>query len=563
MGRGLRVMEVRAGSSPDVDRWAPRVRGLLAAAGAALPALALGAGPLGLQTSAPLGPLQIQVAALGLALMALAIANAPARAICEALQRARDGRGTSALAPPATGTRLRLAAIVLAAFALRGWLAVTYVPPVQMAMGMTLWDAEMARNLLAGRGFALNRAFVDRMDRAIVERGARVDPQDFLPADDAGAGALAPFALYPHTPGYPLWLAASFLLGGSLRFVHAQLLQGALDALGCLLVFGIGRRLWTSAAGLIGASVYALSPAHAYVSTQAVAAATDAFWVLLVGYGLVRMWDDHRRGRSMREGTACVAAGALCGAAMNSFALVLPLAALAWAALVGVIVRPAWRLVLPLLAAQVVVLALLTPWALRNQRVYGELAFTRQTFWQFAWETLGAIPNPWGLAIGNNDEAYWKWVDANCAAPCTPAARESATRDYLVRHVFPSPGFPGHLARLVAHQLPGLLYVSRFPADVRYAYPGLAGRVTRLALSIADASMLLLWPLALCGLAMTARCGAEGAGAWLGLAPTLTIVGFSLVFLVEHRRTTSGYGYLIALAALPVSALVQRHADRH
>ena len=41
-----------------------------------------------------------------------------------------------------------------------------------------------------------------------------------------------------------------------------------------------------------------------------------------------------------------------------------------------------------------------------------------------------------------------------------------------------SPAFPGHMARLVAHQLPGLVYTSRLPADKPYRGAGIGGRVS-------------------------------------------------------------------------------------
>lgn len=33
--------------------------------------------------------------------------------------------------------------------------------------------------------------------------------------------------------------------------------------------------------------------------------------------------------------------------------------------------------------------------------------------------------------------------------------------------------------------------------------------------------------------------------------------------LVERRRTTTGYGYLIALSAIPGAAMLARHAEHH
>ena len=285
-----------AGQTPArAAAWARRVRLALGAGGFVVLAVAVGAGLLGMQSEQSLGPLQIQVGALGALLVLAALVPAPSRAIAATLARAGDRRGPAAITALSRRSRLGLAAIVGVACVFRIWLAVSYVPPVQMAMGMTLWDAEMARNLMSGRGWVLNGEFVERLDRAVVENRRLVDPEDFLPADDNRPGALRTFDQYPHTPGYALWLAASFTAGGGQRFLYAQIMQAALDASGCLLVFGIARRLWSETAGIIGAGIYALSPAHAYVAIQSVAAATDGFWVLLIGYGIVRIWDGVRQ----------------------------------------------------------------------------------------------------------------------------------------------------------------------------------------------------------------------------------------------------------------------------
>jgi hypothetical protein len=456
--------------------------------------------------------------------------------------------------------RWQLAAIVAIALTFRLVMAGVYWPSNQMVMGMALWDAEMARNLLQGRGWVLNWDHVLTMDRAVVARGAMVDPQDFLPADDARAGALAPFAQFAHTPGYSVWLAASFALGGAQRFVYSQWMQAALDAAACLCVFGIGRRLWSIRAGIFGAIAYALSPAHAYVAVQTVAAATDSFWTLLVGYGAVRMWDAQRRGQSLAPGLTAVVAGSTAGALMNSAAFALPLVLAGATAIIAFAARSVARLVPFFLAAQMAVMALLTPWALRNKQVYGQFTFTRQTFWQFAWETLGSVPNPWGLAIGDNDIAYWAWISARCPEPCSPDTRETVTRDYLVRDVFRSPQFPGHMVRLIATQLPGLVYVSRLPADKPFIAHGPAQQALALGLRGLNVLALLIWPAALFGLTLLTLREATAAGAWIGLAPTLFLIGFSLVFYIEHRKTTPAFGYLLAMSGVAVAGLGERHA---
>ena len=252
---------------------APRVRVTLLATGFVLAAATAGpaaaSGRLG-----SIGPTERDVAWLGAVLLVLGVIPAVSRFIATLLAGAR-ALADSPVQPLTVRTRLQLVAIVAIALMFRGVMIREYWPENQMASGMTLWDAEMARNLLNGRGWVLNWDFVQKQDRAVVQRQAMVDPQDFLPADDARPGALAPLAFFAHTPGYSTWLAGSFAVGGALRLRYSQWMQAILDSFACLLVFGIGRRLWSNLAGLIGALMYALSPAHVYVTIQTLAAATD------------------------------------------------------------------------------------------------------------------------------------------------------------------------------------------------------------------------------------------------------------------------------------------------
>jgi hypothetical protein len=546
------------------DSRVRRIRAALLLCGVSLLLLVIVAAAFAIRDGRTPGPAQVQVGITGLLLVVAGILRSPSQRVAGMMARARD-RSPVDLVPMTPRGRAALAAIVLLALMFRITMVATYWPrPAnQIVMGMALWDAEMARNLLQGRGWVLNWEFVQRVDRALVERGAMVDPQDYLPADDSRPGALAPFREYAHTPGYPVWLAISFVLGGAQRFVYSQWMQAALDACACLLVFGIGRRLWSNSAGVIGALLYALSPAHVYLAIQTVAAATDSFWLLLVAYGTVRLWHDRQHARSPWPGAAAVTLGAFGGTVMNSSAFVLPIVGAAWAVVVGIVARPAWRVVPYLVAAQIAVMLLLTPWALRNQRVYGQFSYTRQTFWQFAWETLGGVPNRWGLAMGDNDIVYWNWVRQHCAAPCLPAQREAVTRADLLTRVIPSAAFPGHMVRLVVHQLPGLVYTSRLPADKPYVGTGLGGRAMRGGLTLLNGLALLMWPAMVMGLALATVRGAPGAGAWLGLAATLFVLTFSLAFLVEPRRTTTAYGYCLALSAVAGAALIEHRAQHH
>ena len=546
--------DAAARGSIRVERW---LRAAFLVSGLLIVALVAGAGLIGMHAGQSMGPAQRQVAILGALLLAAGFVAAPSRFLAGVLDRAQVARAPQ-IRPLARRTRWQLAAIVLLALVVRGVMIRSYWPANQMVSGMTLWDAEMARNLLQGRGWVLNWTFVQRIDRASVERNAMVDPQDYLPADDNVPGALAPLAQFAHTPGYSMWLAASFAIGGGLRFAYGQWMQVALDSLACLLVFGIGRRLWSTTAGLIGALIYALSLAHVYLAIQTVAAATDSFWALLIAYGVVRLWSDRAQQPIPLVGMICIVAATVCEAAVNSYMFWVPLFVAAWSGLVGVAVPPARRLALQLLIAQAAVIALLTPWALRNHRVYGQFAYTRQQFWEFVWELpIGNVPNPWGMTFGNNDAAFEQWIAARCPPPCTPVQRESITRHFLTSEVLPSKQFPALFVRATLKRLPALVYASRLPMDKPFVAASTPGRVWAATLRAINLAALALWPATALGLLVIAR--RPGATpAWLALAPTLFLIAFSLAFMAEHRKTTPAYGYLMALSGAGIAACLDR-----
>lgn len=543
---------------------ARRARAGLVAAGAAVTLLALMAIALRIRASGEVGPTLIEIGLAGLGIVALGLWRRPARVLADAVARARAA-GPVQWRPITRRQGTALAAIVLLAFGFRLTMVSVYWPTHQIVSGMPLWDAEMARNLLLGRGFTLNWAFVEREDRVIVATGRTVDPQDFYPVDDSKPGSVDTLRLYAHTPGYAIWLALSFALGGSHRFIYSQWMQAGLDASACLLVFGIGRRLWSNRAGAIGALFYALSPGSVYLAIQPVAAATDSFWVLLVGYGIVRMIRDTDRGTSAVKGLLAIVLGALGGTAMNTLAYTLPLAAAGGAALVALVARPAWRVAGYLVLAHLLLVLALVPWGLRNQRVYGHFTETRQSFWQHTWETLGAIPNPWGLVLntpqGGKDDAFLQWIRENCPLPCLPYEREAFARDYLIENVFTSRHFPMHMARLVAKQFPGVVYVSRLPVDNPYVGSGVAGRAFGAWLTTLNFGVLFLWPAVLLGLVVTTLRKPVAVAAWIGLAPSLFLILFSLALLVEHRKTTQAYGYLAALAGVACAACMHRSPE--
>lgn len=443
-------------------------------------------------------------------------------------------------------TAVYLGVIFVIALGFRLWLLQSFHPGAPWVAGLTLTDAEMGRNLLAGRGWVANADVLERATAAQEHRSTMVDLQELLPADDARPGVL----INPgssHSPGYSIWFAISYWLGGSIRYVYSQRMQAVLDACACLMLFGIGRRIWSAAAGLTAAAWYAVSPAHAFLANLTVAASTDSFWFIAVAYCAVRAWNALENGRRPWLESLLMAVAACGGAAMNSTSFALPAVVAGVALGAAILNRRMLRLVPYFVAAQLVVALLLTPWALRNDRMFGQLSPVRGSFWQLAYAAWGELPNPWGL--GFDDKYYWNWIEENCPG-CNAGQQAAAIRAYIVNQVIPSPGFARHLRRLVELRLPRLLTV----AQMRPAFDGSPDTgVMRNALGqwlrVSDALVPVVALAVVAGLVLVwLRKGPAPVAVALG--PSVFLIGFSLFFYVELRKTVPAYGVLFVFAGI-------------
>jgi alpha-tubulin suppressor-like RCC1 family protein len=457
----------------------------------------------------------------------------------------------------ASRSRAAILAITVVALAFRLSMLHSYQPLSPWVASLTLGDAEMGRNILAGRGWVTNAELVEKATRAQAGKNLMVDLEDLLPVDDGRPDAFADVGT-AHSPGYSVWFAVSYWLGGAARYVYSQRMQAALDALACVLLFAIGRAVWSPAAGLIAAAIYALWPAPAFLANLTVAASTDSFWFIAVAYGAVTAWRQIVQGQRPVRGAIVVALAAFGGACMNSTSLVLPTVVAGVALLVALIDRRALRITGYMLIAQLLAVALLTPWALRNQRLYGQFSPVRGTFWQLAWASFGELPNPWGL--GFDDKYYFNWIEENCR-DCSGGGRERFTRDYILSTVVPSPGFARHVGNLIALRLPRLLQIAILPdgafnrSDSETWRDSLSGLLHFLA-----ALVPAIFVLAGVGLLVAASRRSAAPAVLLGMGPSIFLTIFSLLFYVELRKTMPGFGYLSVLAGIAIAEGAARAA---
>ncbi|MBN2021237.1 MAG: glycosyltransferase family 39 protein [Pirellulales bacterium] len=174
-------------------------------------------------------------------------------------------------------------------------------------------------------------------------------------------------------PGYPTILAGVFLIGGDHPPVLWGRLVGALCGTAAVgAVWWLGRTLFHPEAGWLAGAITAAYPGA--IATSVLVLSEAAFCpVMLLQLAL---WIQAWRAQTTRAAAGwAIAAGLAAGAATlirPSWLLFVP-----FAAAIGVVVGPDRRRHLALAGAMLVVLvAVMTPWVLRNQRAVGRPVLT-------------------------------------------------------------------------------------------------------------------------------------------------------------------------------------------
>ena len=232
-------------------------------------------------------------------------------------------------------------------------------------------------------------ALAERLDA----QGLRISPEN---APQHTPEKWRPSGMHP--PGYAYYLLAVYsLVGKEWLFPVARVIQALVDALACLIVFGAASRLAGTPAAKIAAWAYALFLPAGYIVTSRVA---DSFMPIL-SVAAFAWWTRGLEGRQLQH---FAIAGAIIGLANllrpDFFLYPLFLGLVAIGALRGQRMRALTGSVV--LGAAM--LAVMLPWAIRNNAVYGEFRFTTTSAGATMLQTVAQFNNPYGLPVP--DEGY-------------------------------------------------------------------------------------------------------------------------------------------------------------
>lgn len=223
------------------------------------------------------------------------------------------------------------------------------------------------------------------------------------------AGA-APRPTLIRVPGYPLFLAACFVVFGVGKYQAVLWVQLLIDLLGCFMMADLARRLFGVRAGMAALWLAMVCPFTANYVGAALTETLSLFCIAAAFYGMER-WRSAGLGFSR---WLWVVAAALAYAV-----LLRPEQGLLAAAVIPAMLWIAWsrsketKAVVPVLVAALCVLLPLVPWAMRNERTFHVFQPLAP---RFANDPGEAVPlgfqrwyRTWAIEFASTENVYWNY----------------------------------------------------------------------------------------------------------------------------------------------------------
>ena len=295
---------------------------------------------------------------------------------------------------------------------------------------------ELARNLVEGRGFVIDEAYVASILKIVKEKTCVPDIEDVKPPEHEVF-----VNYYLTTPGTAALLAGTYWLFGEYRFIYLRIIQAVIDSFGCIFLFLLCKELFSRRIGLISAFLYAIWLPIAYISTWPHHDALMPFITLVCFYFFVLAV----RKKSVRF---FIISGLVAGIGcyFQPTLLLLPVMFGIGLFIYGLHKANlrenaviAAKMTAVMLATLMVVVA---PWIVRNSAASGYLSVgIRGELWQGIWEGFGEFDNPFGASF--NDEITHQQIQDELGydpGSFTPEA-QAIFKEKVVNSIKENPGW--------------------------------------------------------------------------------------------------------------------------
>ena len=250
----------------------------------------------------------------------------------------------------------------------------------------------------------------------------------------------------PHTavfrpPLYPLLLALSYRVFGR-HLALVGLLQALMGAVTVLVVYRIGREWFDEATGWIAAAIVAIYPFFIFYSALLL---TETLFTLLLALGMALL--GRAAGVTAEGRRASCRAAALAGAVFglgvltrsSLVAFVIFLAPIWWLAARD---RGRWRAAFAWAVMLLCMIAVLTPWAIRNRIRTGHLVFTTLQSGHDLYEANSPE------ATGGPAADRINWDELTQGRPLSEYQRDQLLRQKALAYIRENPGRFLHLAAI-------------------------------------------------------------------------------------------------------------------
>jgi 4-amino-4-deoxy-L-arabinose transferase-like glycosyltransferase len=286
--------------------------------------------------------------------------------------------------------------ICLLAFGIRiGLILNDHNAPWDYGSGIAI--GETARNLAEGRGYVIDKEYDAKLGSLTYNANKSIDLADVPPPDHE---TFTPY--YGLAPGSSALLAATYIIFGEYRFIYLRVLQALIDSLGCLIMYLLGRGLFTRRIGLIASGIYAVFLPIAYLATNVVQDALMPFLMLTSFYFFIK-------GVKTDKFIFYIISAAFTGIScyFQPTTVFIPLL-YGLGLLIYKIRKHNYRKQLldatKITAAMFILLvAIISPWVIRNYHVTGALTLNlRVSTWGGIWEGMGEFDdNPVGAKFSD------------------------------------------------------------------------------------------------------------------------------------------------------------------
>lgn len=266
-------------------------------------------------------------------------------------------------------------------FTLLGFLHHTY-----FFSGITVGDGDIAHHLSTGKGFVINKEFVNIVASRQNQTQRLWDYEDFERPEEE---KLVPY--WYSLPGYAGLLAITYRIFGHERYIYLQILQAIADSSLIFFIYWIAAWFFNPGVGLFSALLFALWIPEARLSVAALHDALMTSVLVLAAF----FWIKYVATNSKWFALALAAILGL-GCFVRSDYIFFPV----FFGMALYLYKGDFKKSLMFtVTGLAVIFVVLSPWGIRNYRLFGRFQVTRAVLWQSVWEGFGEFANPFGAVL--------------------------------------------------------------------------------------------------------------------------------------------------------------------